>query len=200
MARLCYLFPDTYNFWVVEDLKDNPQYDTLAYAEIAAQKMYENFEDKITRSMEYRMEELGLTLDETIILASLIQKEGTNADNMSMISSVFHNRLDNPERFPSLQSDTTYTYIDNCITPEIGGEEEYDDVILAYDTYQCEGLPVGAVCSPGLEAINAALYPAESDYYYFLASDDGAFFFAQTNEEHEQNIIDAELRSQEQEE
>ncbi len=192
-----YLFPDTYNFWVVEDLKENPQYDTVAYAEIAAQKMYDNFENKITRSMEYRMEELGLTLDEVIILASLIQWEGTNEDNMAMISSVFHNRLENSERFPSLQSDTTYTYIDNCITPEIKGDTDYEDIVLAYDTYQCEGLPAGAVCSPGLVAINAALYPAESDYYYFLASEDGAFFYAQTNEEHEQNIIDAELRSQE---
>ncbi len=195
-----YLFPDTYNFWVVEDLKENSEYDTLPYAKIAAEKMYDNFEDKITRSMEYRMEELGMTLDEVIILASLIQWEGTNEDNMSMISSVFHNRLNDPERFPSLQSDTTYTYIDNCITPELRNDADYDDVVNAYDTYQCEGLPAGAVCSPGLVAINAALYPAESDYYYFLASEDGAFFYAQTNEEHEQNIIDAELRAQEQEE
>lgn len=195
-----YLFPDTYNFWVVEDLKENSEYDTLPYAEIAAEKMYDNFEDKITRSMEFRMEELGMTLDEVIILASLIQWEGTNEDNMSMVSSVFHNRLNDPERFPSLQSDTTYTYINNCITPELKNDPDYDDVVDAYDTYTCEGLPAGAICSPGLVAINAALYPADSDYYYFLASDDGAFFYAQTNEEHEQNIIDAELRKQEQEE
>lgn len=195
-----YLFPDTYNFWVVDDLKDNPNYDTAAYAKIAAEKMYNNFENKITRSMTARMEELGMTLDEVIILASLIQKEGTTEDNMSMISSVFHNRLNNPDRFPSLQSDTTYTYIQNCIDPVLRGGSGYDDIVLAYDTYQCEGLPAGAVCNPGLVAINAALYPAESSYYYFLASKDGAFYFAQTNEEHEQNIIDAELRGQGQEE
>ncbi len=195
-----YLFPDTYNFWVVEDLKENSEYDTLAYAEIAAQRMYDNFEDKITRSMEYRMEELGLTLDEVITLASLIQWEGTNEDNMAMISSVFHNRLNDSESFPSLQSDTTYTYIDNVITPNKDDADDYTAVTQAYDTYSCEGLPAGPICSPGLIAINAALYPAESDYYYFLASEDGAFFYAQTNEEHEQNIIDAELRAQEQEE
>ncbi len=194
-----YLFPDTYNFWVVEDMKDNPNYDTTAYAEIAANKMYKNFENKITRSMTARMEELDMTLDEVVILASLIQKEGTTEDNMSMISSVFHNRLKS-ERFTSLQSDTTYTYIENCIDPVLKDSSTYDDIVLAYDTYQCEGLPAGAVCNPGLIAINAALYPAESDYYYFLASSDGAFYFAQTNEEHEQNIIDAELRKQEQEE
>lgn len=191
-----YLFPDTYEFYVIDDLKENPNFDTMDYAEIAAKKMYANFESKISRKMEYRMEELGLTLDEVIILASLIQWEGTNEDNMSMVSSVFHNRLDNPIDFPKLQSDTTYTYIDECITPEIpeSAGNLYDDIIDAYDTYKCEGLPAGAICNPGLEAIKAALYPAESDYYYFLASEDGAFFYAQTIEEHEQNIVDAELR------
>ena len=196
-----YLFPDTYEFYVIDDLKDDPNFDTKNYAKMAAEKMYANFENKITRAMKYRMEELGLTLDETIILASLIQKEGTNEDNMSMISSVFHNRLKNAGVFPNLQSDTTYTYIDKCIKPEIPASagDLYDDVIKAYDTYQCDGIPAGAVCSPGLEAINAALYPAESDYFYFLASKDGVFYYAQTVEEHEQNIIDAELRSSEEE-
>lgn len=194
-----YLFPDTYEFYVIDDLKENPEFDTLSYAEQAANKMYKNFESKITKSMTRRMEELGLTLDETLTLASLIQWEGTNADNMAMISSVFHNRLNDMGTFPLLQSDTTYTYIDECIRPTIpdSAGDLYDDIIAAYDTYQCEGIPVGPICSPGLEAINAALYPTESDYYYFLASSDGAFYYAQTIEEHEQNIIDAELRSEE---
>ncbi len=197
-----YLFPDTYEFYVIDDLKENPNFDTLEYAKTAANKMYANFENKITAAIEYRMNELGLTLDETIILASLIQKEGTNAENFAMISSVFHNRLNNRGEFPCLQSDTTYTYIDNCIIPEIpdSAGDIYDDTILAYDTYQCEGLPVGAVCSPGLEAIQAALYPEDTNYYYFLASEDGAFYYAETNAEHEQNIIDAELRAAENDE
>ncbi len=194
-----YLFPDTYEFYVIDDLKDNPDFDTLQYAEQAANKMYNNFESKITKTMKKRMEELGLTLDETITLASLIQWEGTNEDNFGMISSVFHNRLNNMGEFPSLQSDTTYTYIDECIKPNISDDagDLYDDMIAAYDSYQCEGIPVGPICSPGLVAINAALYPTESAYYYFLASSDGAFYYAQTVEEHEQNIIAAELRSEE---
>ncbi len=197
-----YLFPDTYEFYVIDDLKENPDFDTLEYAKSAADKMYANFENKISRAMQFRMEELGLTLDQTVILASLIQKEGTNEENMSMISSVFHNRLNNRGEFPQLQSDTTYTYIDNCITPTIpdNAGDLFDEIILAYDTYQCEGLPVGAVCSPGLMAIEAALYPADTDYFYFLASEDGTFYYAQTNEQHEQNIIDAELRASEDDE
>lgn len=197
-----YLFPDTYEFYVIDDLKKNPDFDTLEYAKNAADKMYGNFEAKISRSMQYRMQELGLTLDQTITLASLIQWEGTNAENMAMISSVFHNRLNSGGEFPQLQSDTTYTYIDDHIIPTIPDDagDLFDDIINAYDTYQCEGLPVGAICSPGLEAINAVLYPADTDYYYFLASEDGTFYYAQTNEEHEQNIIDAELRASENEE
>lgn len=190
-----YLFPDTYEFYVIDDLKDNPDFDTSAYAKQAADKMFANFESKITKSMKARMEELGLTLDQTIILASLIQKEGTNEENMSMISSVFHNRLADPEGFPQLQSDTTYTYIDECVRPYYtDGSDELNAIIAAYDTYTCTGLPAGAICNPGLEAINAALYPADTDYYYFLASSDGVFYYAQTHEQHEQNIIDAALR------
>ena len=67
----------------------------------------------------------------------------------------------------------------------------------AVSFYQSEGLPAGALCNPGLEAINAALYPAETDYYYFLVSDDGVFYYAQTVEQHEQNIIDAALHEDE---
>ncbi|MGN0686506.1 MAG: endolytic transglycosylase MltG [Oscillospiraceae bacterium] len=197
-----YLFPDTYQFYVIDDLKENPNFDTLEYAKAAANKMYSNFENKITKGIEYRAKELGFTLDEVIILASLIQKEGTNEENFAMISSVFHNRLNNRGEFPCLQSDTTYTYIDNCIKPEIpdSAGDTFDDILAAYDTYQCEGLPAGAVCNPGLDAIKAALYPADTNYFYFLASEDGAFYYAETNEEHEQNIIDAALRAADNEE
>ena len=63
----------------------------------------------------------------------------------------------------------------------------------AYDTYKCVGLPAGAICNPGLDTINAVLYPAETNYYYFLVSKEGNFYYAQTHEQHNQNIIDAGL-------
>lgn len=191
-----YLFPDTYEFYVIDDLKDNPNLDTTKHAKTAANTMYKNFELKITDELTERMNELGLTLDETIILASLIQREGTNEDNMAKISSVFHNRLNDPEAFPQLQSDTTYTYIERCINPKITSSnmEKMNDIIDAYDTYKCEGLPAGAICNPGLDAIKAALYPEKTDYFYFLASKDGVFYYAKTLAQHEQNIKDAALR------
>jgi len=196
-----YLFPDTYEFYVIDDLGEKPDMDTSEYAKQAAEKMYANFESKITKSMYARAEELGMTMDEVITLASIIQKEGTNEDNMAIISSVFHNRLADPENFPNLQTDTTEYYIKSCIEPTIPANSSglYDGIIAAYDTYTCEGLPEGPICNPGIMAINAALYPAETDYCYFLSSSDGNFYYAETIEKHEQNIIDAALYEDEEE-
>ena len=195
-----YLFPDTYEFYVIDDLPDKPSMDTSQYAKQAAEKMYSNFQNKITNKMYARAKELGMTFDEVVTLASIIQKEGTNEENMTNISSVFHNRLENMYEYPHLQSDTTDNYIEDVIRPNIPSSSLalYENVITAYDTYTCEGLPAGPICSPGLEAINAALYPAETDYYYFLSSSDGVFYYASTIEKHEQNIIDAALREEEQ--
>ena len=195
-----YLFPDTYEFYVIDDLPDKPSMDTSQYAKQAAEKMYSNFQNKITKKMYARAKELGMTFDEVVTLASIIQKEGTNEENMANISSVFHNRLENMYEYPHLQSDTTDNYIEDVIRPNIPSSSLalYENVITAYDTYACEGLPAGPICSPGLEAINAALYPAETDYYYFLSSSDGVFYYASTVEKHEQNIIDAALREEEQ--
>ena len=195
-----YLFPDTYEFYVIDDLPDKPSMDTSQYAKQAAEKMYSNFQNKITKKMYARAKELGMTFDEVVTLASIIQKEGTNEENMANISSVFHNRQENMYEYPHLQSDTTDNYIEDVIRPNIPSSSLalYENVITAYDTYTCEGLPAGPICSPGLEAINAALYPAETDYYYFLSSSDGVFYYASTVEKHEQNIIDAALREEEQ--
>ena len=195
-----YLFPDTYEFYVIDDLPDKPSMDTSQYAKQAAEKMYSNFQNKITKKMYARAKELGMTFDAVVTLASIIQTEGTNEENMANISSVFHNRLENMYEYPHLQSDTTDNYIEDVIRPNIPSSSLalYENVITAYDTYTCEGLPAGPICSPGLEAINAALYPAETDYYYFLSSSDGVFYYASTVEKHEQNIIDAALREEEQ--
>lgn len=194
-----YLFPDTYEFYVIDYLKKDPNYNTSTWAKKAADKMMDNFDGRITKKMKARMKELGLTYDETIILASLIQREGTNEENMAMISSVFHNRLNDPENFPKLQSDTTDTYINETIKPRTNdsNKDQMKRIENAYDTYNCNGLPVGAVCNPGMEAITAALYPDETNYYYFLAARDGTFYWAETQEQHDQNVIDADLHWEE---
>ena len=189
-----YLFPDKYEFYVVNELKDNPDkdIDTKKAAETAAKKIYSNFNSKITKTMYKRMNELGLTLDELITLASMVQSEVGNPEDMRMVASVFMNRLHNGETFPQLQSDVTYFYVRDYIDPY------YDDYGLtvplqaiedAYDTYVATGIPAGAICNPGLDAINAVLDPADTDYFYFCSNEEtGVTYYAKTIEEHEANL------------
>lgn len=191
-----YLFPDTYEFYIDTDFRDNPDADTMESAKMAADKFFSNFNSKITTKMYKRMEELGMSLNETITLASMIQKEANTEESMGLVSSVFHNRLNNPHNFPQLQSDVTIFYVTNWIQPHIpeSNYNLYQEMFDAYNTYECYGLPVGPICSPGIEAINAALYPAESNYYFFVTdTKKNHFYYAETVEEHEQNIILAGL-------
>ncbi len=167
-----YLFPDTYQFYIGMDV------------DLVCQKILKNFNSKITERDYERMEELGISLDETLTLASMIQHEAGSVDQMSRISSVFWNRLNNPETYPKLQSDPTSNYVEEVIKPHI---DEYNETIFdAYDTYICNGLPAGAICNPGTDAIQAALYPADTDYFYFYSNiNTKETYFSRTLEEHE---------------
>lgn len=170
-----YLFPDTYTFYVDTD------------PEIVCQKIYKNFNEKFKEEYYTKMRELNMTLDEVITLASIVQAESPDVKTMKNVASVFENRLNNPEVFPKLQSDPTSNYVEEVIMPNI--EIKSEAIFEAYDTYQCNGLPPGAIGNPGLDAIEAVLYPADTDYYFFYANiDTMETFYAETNEEHEANI------------
>ncbi len=167
-----YMFPDTYQFYKNMDV------------DLVCQKILRNFNSKITERDYKRMEELGISLDETIILASMIQSEAGSLDQMSRISSVFWNRLNHPDTYPRLQSDPTGNYVEEVIKPHIDAYNE--EMFNAYDTYICNGLPAGAVCNPGYDAIQAALYPADTDYYYFYSNlNTKETYFSRTLQEHE---------------
>lgn len=177
-----YLFPDTYQFY----LDEKP-------ASVMA-KMVSNFNNKITSSYYDRMQELGLSLEDTITLASVIQAEAGARTDMETISSVFRNRLADPVNFPNLESDVTYFYYRDEIfgDEKITSTEKQDAYHEAYDTYYRLGLPVGPICNPGLDAIEAALYPADTGYYFFVTDDLGNFYYAVTMEEHEANVAYAD--------
>ncbi|WP_312645192.1 endolytic transglycosylase MltG [Hydrogenoanaerobacterium sp.] len=172
-----YVFPNTYDFFVGE----NPV--------SVAKKFFNSFNANITAEMYDRMKELGMTLDETITLASIIQKEASYPADMNAVSGVFHNRFAQADTYPQMQSDVTIFYVEKFIKPHLttANQEMYD----AYNTYKCVGLPVGPICNPGIDAIKAALYPDENDYYYFLTDKEGKFYYAKTMAEHEQNIYTA---------
>lgn len=167
-----YLFPDTYQFYTNMDV------------DLVCQKILRNFNDKITERDYERMQTLGISLDDTLIIASMIQREAGSLDQMTRISSVFWNRLNNPEDFPKLQSDPTGGYVEDVIKPHI---DKYDeDLFNSYDTYICDGLPAGAICNPGYDAIQAALYPASTDYFYFYSNiNTKETYFSRTLAEHE---------------
>lgn len=176
-----YLFPNTYEFFVGE----NPS--------SVVKKMLSQFNTKWNSNYKGRAKQLGMTTDEVIILASLIQKEAGSISQMKKISSVFHNRLNNSSKFPTLQSDASANYVTNCIKYSISSKE-YDIYLKRYNTYNCTGLPAGAICNPGKSAIEAALYPEKTDYWYFCHNTKTKkLYLAKTLKEHNVNKVKAEL-------
>ena len=169
-----YLFPDTYDFYVGEKTSS------------VAKKFLNNFNNKITASMYKKMEEQGITLDQLVTLASIVQKEAGRAKEMYRVASVFRNRL-NSNDFPLLQSDTTTNYINDYIKPNGGSQE----MINAYDTYSVYGLPAGPICCPGIDALRAALSPAETPYFFFLSDEKGTYYYAETYAGHQKNAATA---------
>ena len=170
-----YCFPDTYEFYVDED------------PNIVAQKIYANFDSKLTDGDYKKMEELGMSLDEVITLASMVQAEGRTPEYMRHISAVFHNRLNSPAVFPKLESDPTRKYAE-LIRENL---EINDDIMLtAYNTYKGTGLPPGAINNPGKVAIEAVLYPLSpcNDYFFNSNIDTGETFFAETLDQHNANL------------
>lgn len=170
-----YCFPDTYEFYEDES------------ADTVAKRIKARFAEMVNANMLGRMEDMGYTLDELMAFASIVQKEAGDPAEMKKVASVFTNRLRNSDEFPKLQSDTTDNYVEQVIKPNDDGDnqEMYD----AYDTYVGIGLPPGAVCNPGIDAINAVLYPAETDYFYFCSNlETKEFFYAKTLAEHEENL------------
>jgi UPF0755 protein len=175
-----YIFPDTYEFYKGES------------AERALRRFLDNTERKLTAQYRQRAEDLGYTLDEIITLASIVQEESYTHDSVKNVASVLHNRLDSPS-FSRLQCDVTIHYMNDYVT-----DSEYltgDKSIFAerYNTYKCEGLPVGPITNPGLAAIEAALYPAETDYYYFVTDSDWNYYYASTYAQHKVNCNKAGL-------
>lgn len=162
-----YLFPDTYRFY----LNDNPR-NVLV-------RMLNNFRAKV-----------GDISDETLILASIIEREARSDTHMKLVSSVFHNRLNNRSEFLYLNADPTRDYVNKYITdnPLVSNQSKYAPL---YNTCGKRiGLPVGPICCPGLQAIRAAQNPAESPYYYFFYGKDYDNHYSVTLEEHEQKMAE----------
>jgi UPF0755 protein len=130
-----------------------------------------------------RLIELQMTKHQVLTLASIIEKESGNSEEQPLVSSVFHNRL---ARGMRLQSDPTVIY---GITNFNGNITKADlQTLTPYNTYMISGLPPGPIANPGMTAIRAALYPAETSYLFFVGNGKGKHIFSETLEQHNQAV------------
>ena len=172
-----YLYPDTYEFYIGE----NPS--------SVIRKFLNNFQKKWTEEYAKQAEALNMTVDDVITLASIIQKEAYGEDQSPLVSSVLHNRLDNSGLYPSLQCDSTTEYINEYIAASVTDAAELSRYTDLYSSYRCAGLPVGAICNPGDDAINAALFPADTNYYFFAHDVNRKLYLARNDSERRKNNL-----------
>ncbi len=171
-----YLAPDTYEFYL-----DATEDDIIRRLLSQTDKLF-------TEEWLQRADQLGLSVDQVLTMASLIEKEAKTRD-FAKVSAVFHNRLD--EGIP-LQSDVTIHYITGVRKMSLTDADLA--VSSPYNTYTNRGLPPGPICNPSAAAIQAALYPDETfraqKYLYFCAKDpsSGELDFSRTLAEHEQKV------------
>ena len=169
-----YLYPDTYEFYIGESPVS------------VIERFLKNFENKWSDAYASKAKALGYTIDEIITIASILEKEAFDAEQMPVIASVLYNRLDSSS-FPFINCDSTAKYIEN-FKDSLEAQGKYSEYMKVYDTYQKTGLPIGPICCPGADAIYAALHPSDTNYYYFLHDAEGKIYLARTADEHQGNM------------
>jgi UPF0755 protein len=166
-----YLFPDTYRIY------ENASIDDIV------RKMLGNLDKKLTPKMREDIKSQGKSIYEIITMASIIQKEVRSVEDMKLVSGVFWNRIGIGQ---ALESCATLAYILGVDKAQYSQADTEVDSL--YNSYKYRDLPPGPIANPGLKAIEAAIYPTESDYLYFLSrSDNGETVFSKTYNEHLRN-------------
>ena len=164
-----FLFPDTYKF-----AAGTPP---LRVIDTMIKNFWNHYDEKLRR----RTKEIGWDVYKVVILASIIQKETSALDEMPLISAVYHNRL---KKGMLLQADPTVIY---GLMPDFDGNLRKRDLLdrkNKWNTYVYKGLPPTPICNPGIDAIKAALYPADVDYLYFVSMGNGRHYFSVRYEDH----------------
>lgn len=165
-----YLFPETY--LIPEDFSPQELVDLLK----------ETFLDKI-KEHNIEIEQSKLTLNEIVILASIIEREADTKESQKMVSGILQNRLaiDMP-----LQADASIEYILEKPLSELTPDDLKID--SPYNTYLNKGLPPTPIGNPGIDAILSVLNPDESNYLFYITDNDGEFHYAETFDEHKVNV------------
>jgi UPF0755 protein len=165
-----YLFPDTYYF-----------YHDVTVDEII-ERMLDNFDKKLKAEWRTEIKRQGKSIFDIITMASIIEREMYGLEDRKMVSDIFWKRL---EIGMALQADSSVNYVTGKKTPAISSIDAQIDSL--WNTYKYPGLPLGPICNPSAEAIEAAIYPTANDYYYFLTTPDGQIIYSKTHEEHVAN-------------
>ena len=185
-----FLFPDTYSFYMQEGSVS------------AINKMLDAFNKKVINNPDLligeRAKALGVTIDDIITLASVIERETPDPNEMKNVASVFYNRMKNPGHDGiggKLQSDATrwYPYATKTVfqaATDLTADQKASWV-SKYDTTTFAGLPPGPICCPSYDAIYAACYPNSTSYYYFFTDDNKAHYYATTYGEFQQKLNQA---------
>lgn len=167
-----YLFPDTYSF----SPETNPSDVVTA--------MLDRFVEVYNQDYLNRTTEMGKTVDQIVIMSSIVELETKFVEDKANAASVFYNRI--AANMP-LQSDITVDYARGEKTAVLTTEQT--QIASPYNTYINLGLPFGPICSFGKSSLNAALYPAETKYLYFVADmKTGKIYFNETYEEHQADV------------
>ncbi len=177
-----YLFPDTYQFYLESS------------EATVINKLLKRFSQIFNKDQREACEHLGYTVDEIVTLASIIEKEAGTPAEFHKVSSVFHNRLNNPWNFPKLESDATIVY---AIQHDTGERTVITDTNYEtpYNTYKYNGLPPGPIANPSASAMLAALLPQDTNYYFFIANK-GTTYFSETKAQHDAYIAQFKAEAQ----
>jgi UPF0755 protein len=168
-----YLFPDTYN------------YTTRTTAEELVKAMIRRFDEVFSQAWIERADQLNMSVNRIVTLASIIEKEAKAPDDRPLIASALTNRL---RVGMPLAADPTFIYAAELANDYDGNPNQprHRRRNSPYNTYIHAGLPPGPIASPGRASLEAALYPANTDYlYYVLATADGHHKFSRTSAEHQ---------------
>lgn len=183
-----YLFPDTYN------------YNTKTTPEELVRMMINRFDEVFTPEWTARASQLGLTVNQVVTLASIIEKEAKVPDERPHMASVFFNRL---KRGMMLGSDPTFIYAAILAGDYDGNPNQprHRSRPSPYNTYLVSGLPPGPIASPGKASLEAVLYPLNTDDLYFVVNGtEGRHKFSRTSSEHETAVEEYRRQQREQRE
>lgn len=168
-----YLFPETYN------IRES------ATEEDVVEMMLLQLEKELKDEWLTEMKRKGMTLNEVMTLASIIERETVSPEERKKVSGVYHNRL---ETGMKLQADATVQYALGEHTERVLYKDlEVDN---PYNTYVYAGLPPGPIAVPGRASIEAAIFPDEHNFFYYVTKKDGTneHYFSETYDEHKRNI------------